>query len=156
MLEKIIRQYYDEIFRYCYHHVESRATAEDLCQDTFLSFIEHYDKYHSMGKIKNYLYTIAGNKCRDYYKKKKPLIMDKIPEQETAQCIEETVVIREMVMGLPEEFREAVILRYFQNMRYKDIAAVLAIRLSLAKYRVKKGLELLSVMEGGADGTTVN
>ena len=82
--------------------------------------------------------------------------MDKIPEQETAQCIEETVVIREMVMGLPEEFREAVILRYFQNMRYKDIAAVLAIRLSLAKCRVKKGLELLSVMEGGADGTTGN
>ena len=39
MLEKIIRKYYDEIFCYCYHHVESPALAEDLCQDTFVSFI---------------------------------------------------------------------------------------------------------------------
>lgn len=156
MLEKIIRNYYDEIFRYCYHHVGSRDTAEDLCQDTFLSFIEHYDKYHPMGKTKNYLYTIAGNKCRDYYKKKAPLIMENIPEQETGQRMEEAVVVRQMVMSLPEEYREAVILRYFQSMRYKDIADILAIRLSLAKYRVKKGVELLSDMEGGAYGTKGN
>lgn len=153
MLEKIIRKYYDEIFRYCYHHVESRIVAEDLCQDTFVSFIEHYESYRPMGKTKNYLYTIAGNKCRDYYKKKKTLTMEHVPEQETGQRIEETVIMREMVMSLPEEFREAVILRYFQNMHYKDIAAVLAISLSLAKYRVKKGLELLAAMEGGAHGT---
>lgn len=156
VLEKIIRKYYDEIFRYCYHHVGSRDTAEDLCQDTFLSFIEHYDKYRLMGKTKNYLYTIAGNKCRDYYKKKAPLIMENIPEQETGQPMEETVVIRQMVMSLPGEYREAVILRYFQSMRYKDIADILAIRLSLAKYRVKKGVELLSDMEGGAYGTERN
>ena len=85
MLEKFIRKYYDEIFRYCYHHVESRVTAEDLCQDTFVSFIEHYQEYRHMGKIKNYLYTIAGNKCRDYYRKKRPLFMAEVPEQEAGQ-----------------------------------------------------------------------
>lgn len=153
VLEKIIRKYYDEIFRYCYHHVESRAAAEDLCQDTFVSFIEHYQEYRHMGKTGNYLYTIAGNKCRDYYRKNTPLFMAEIPEQETGQGIEETVVIKQMVMSLPEEFREAVVLRYFQNMRYRDIAAVLGIGLSLTKYRVKKGLEMLAAMEGGAYGT---
>lgn len=153
MLEKIIRKYYDEIFRYCYHHVGSRTVAEDLCQDTFVSFIEHYETYRPMGKTKNYLYTIARNKCLDDYKRKKPLTMEYVPEQENEQCIEETVIMREMVMSLPEEFREAVILRYFQSMRYQDIAAVLGISLSLAKYRVKKGLELLADMEGGAHGT---
>lgn len=156
MLEKIIRKYYDEIFRYCYHHVESRATAEDLCQDTFVSFIEHYGEYRHEGKGKNYLYTIAKNKCRDYYKKNKPLVVEKIPEQEEGQRIEEEVVMKQLVMSLPEEFGEAVMLRYFQSMRYKDIATVLAIDLSLAKYRVKRGLELLSAMEGGAHGTTKN
>ena len=85
MLEKFIRKYYDEIFRYCYHHVESRATAEDLCQDTFVSFIVHYQEYRHMGKMKNYLYTIAGNKCRDYYRKKMPLFMAEVPKQEAGQ-----------------------------------------------------------------------
>ncbi|MCM1048138.1 MAG: RNA polymerase sigma factor [Clostridiales bacterium] len=153
MLEKIIRKYYDEIFRYCYHHVASRAAAEDLCQDTFMSFIEHYEDYRHEGKVKNYLYVIAKNKCRDYYKKHTPLLIEDIPEYESRECIEETVVIRQMVMSLPEEFREAVILRYFQNLRYSDIAAFFNVSPSLAKYRVKRGLELLAEMEGGADGT---
>ena len=152
MLEKIIRKYYDEIFRYCYHHVASRAMAEDLCQDTFVSFIEHYGEYRHEGKTKNYLYTIAKNKCKDYYKKKTPLFMEEVPEQEVVQSIEESIVIRQMVMNLPEELREAVVLRYFQNLRYKDIAAILKVSSSLVKYRVKKGLEMLSEMEGGGHG----
>lgn len=156
MLEKIIRKYYDEIFRYCYHHVASRAVAEDLCQDTFVSFIEHYGEYRHEGKAKNYLYTIAKNKCRDYYKKKMPLYMEEVPEQETVQSVEDTIIIKQMVMNLPEEFREAVVLRYFQNLKYKDIAVILKVSPSLVKYRVKKGLELLSEMEGGVHGTERN
>lgn len=149
MLEKIIRKYYDEIFRYCYHHVESRAAAEDLCQDTFVSFIEHYEQYHRIGKTKNYLYTIAGNKCKDYYKKHTPILMENIPEKRTEEDLEDAAVMKQMVLSLPEELREVIVLRYFQNLRYADIATVLQISPSLAKYRVKKGLAQLSAMEGG-------
>lgn len=156
VLEKIIRKYYDAIFLYCCHHVESRAVAEDLCQDTFVSFIEHYAKYHHIGKAKQYLYTIAKNKCRDYYRKHTPMILAEIPERGTEENIEESAVIKQLVLSLPEEFREAVILRYFQNLRYADIAAVLEISPSLAKYRVKKGLERLCEMEGGVYGTKGN
>lgn len=153
MLEKIIRKYYDEIFLYCFHHVGNRAAAEDLCQDTFVSFIEHYEEYRHIGKTKNYLYTIAGNKCKDFYRKKVPIPMEELPEQGTGECLEELAVIREMVTGLPDELREAVIMRYFQNLKYTEIASILKISPSLAKYRVKKGLEQLSEMEGGAYGT---
>lgn len=153
MLEKIIRKYYDEIFRYCYHHVESSALAEDLCQDTFVSFIEHYGRYRQEGKTRNYLYTIAKNKCRDHYKKQRPFIMEKVPEQEAGACMEEEVLVKYMVMCLPEELREAIVLRYFQGLKYTDIGAILKISSSLAKYRVKKGLELLAEMEGGGHET---
>lgn len=150
MLEKIIRKYYDEIFRYCYHHVESRTVAEDLCQDTFVSFIEHYREYHQIGKTRNYLYTIAKNKCRDYYKKHTPIYVEEVPEQKAEESVEESAILKQMVLGLPEELREAITLRYFQNLRYADMASILGISPSLAKYRVKKGLEQLSAMEGGS------
>lgn len=153
MLEKIIRKYYDEILLYCYHHVDSRAAAEDLCQDTFVSFIEHYAQYHHIGRTKNYLYKIAGNKCRDYYKKHAPILLKDLPEQTAEEHMEESAVVRQMVAGLPEELREVIVLRYFQSLRYTDIASILKISPSLVKYRVKKGLELLSVMEGGTYGT---
>ncbi|MCM1182377.1 MAG: RNA polymerase sigma factor [Roseburia sp.] len=152
MLEKIIRKYYDEIFRYCCHHVESRAAAEDLCQDTFVSFIEHWPEYGG-GRTKPCLYTIARNKCTDYYRKRTPIPMETVPETVAGELPEEAVVVRQMVAALPEELREAVILRYFQGLKYTELAAVMGISSSLAKYRVRKGLEILSEMEGGAYGT---
>ncbi len=152
-LERIIRKYYDEIFLYCYHHAEDRAAAEDLCQETFVSFIERYEQYRRIRKTKNYLYTIAKNKCRDYYKKHVPILMEEMPEQKGDSCMEESVVIRQMVLNLPDEFREAIIMGYFQNLRYTDMAFILKASPSLVKYRVKKGLEMLSAMEGGACGT---
>lgn len=85
MLEKIIRKYYDAIFDYCYHSVGNRSAAEDLCQDTFASFIEHYADCRNAGKIKNYLYTIARNKCTDYDRKKTPVFMEEVPKEETAE-----------------------------------------------------------------------
>lgn len=153
MLERTIRKYYDEIFLYCYHRVGDRMAAEDLCQDTFVSFIEHYGEYRHIGKTRNYLYTIAGNKCKDFYRKNVPIPVEEIPEQGTGKCLEERAVIRQMVSALPEKLREAVVLRYFQNLKYTDIAAILHISPSLAKYRVKKGLGLLAQMEGGTYGT---
>ena len=149
MLEKIMRTYYDEIFRYCWHHVGSRAAAEDLCQDTFVSFIEHYEEYHRILKMKNCLYTIAKNKCRDYYKKQVPLLVETVPERTDGSSMEDDIVMQQMILALPEELKEAVILRYLQNLKYKDIAAVLNISPSLAKYRVKRALAQLSEMERG-------
>lgn len=149
MLEKIIRKYYDEIFRYCWHHVGNKETAEDLCQDTFISFIEHYDNFRQIGKTKNYLYTIAGNKCKDYYKKKVPLLLETLPEQVDKINIEENVIMRQMIMELSAELKEVITLRYLQNLKYADIALILGISQSLVKYRVKKALEQLAEMEGG-------
>lgn len=149
----MIRKYYDEIFLYCYHRVGNRVAAEDLCQDTFVSFIEHYEEYHHIGKTKNYLYTIAGNKCKDFYRKNVPIPMEELPERGSGESLEELAVIRQMVSDLPEELKEAVTLRYFQNLKYTDIASILRISLSAAKYRVKRGIEQLSEMEGGAYGT---
>lgn len=77
MLEKIIRKYYNAIFGYCYRSVGNRSTAEDLCQDTFASFIEHYADCRNAGKIKYYFYTITRNKCTDYFRKKTPVLWRK-------------------------------------------------------------------------------
>lgn len=153
MLERTIRKCYDEIFLYCYHRVGNRAVAEDLCQDTFVSFIEHYAECRHIGRTKNYLYTIAGNKCRDFYRKNRSIPMEELPEQDTKESLEELAVVRQMVSALPDELREVIVLRYFQNLKYADIALVLGISSSLAKYRVKKAIRQLAEMEGGTYGT---
>ena len=46
----------------------AKSNAEDLCHDTFLSFIENYPDVKDDIEIKRILCTIARNKLKDYYK----------------------------------------------------------------------------------------
>lgn len=151
-LEKLIRRYYDRIYSYCYHHVNDSRQAEDICQDTFCSMLEHLEQYRHYDKFPNYLYVIAGNKCRDFYKRKKPLYLEELSEREAkggmegeAQAVEfeDRLAVRELVRSLPRELEEVIILRFYQDLRYQDIGKILQISTSLAKYRVKKAVGLL-------------
>ncbi len=67
-LEKLITENYESIYKYCCYHLNQRQAAEDLTQEVFLKFLNNLDHYRDHGKIKNYLYVIAGNLIRNYYK----------------------------------------------------------------------------------------
>ena len=68
--EWLVKKYYASIYQYCFLHVRNRDYAEDLTQDTFVRFFEALGQYKNYGKTKSYLYCIAGNIIKNYYKKK--------------------------------------------------------------------------------------
>lgn len=144
-VDHFIRKYYPDILQYCKCHCMDREVTEDLTQETFEKFFENFTVYRHSGKAKNYLYTIARNLCINYSKKKKEVVMEKLPESEENQ-VEQTddrLQMEWILNQLPEEIREIVILYYIQDMRQRDIADVLKIGLPLVKYRVKRAKELL-------------
>ena len=69
--DQFIRKYYEEILKYCNYHCHDAEYAKDITQETFIRFFINLSEYHYKGKTKNYLYTIAGNLCKNFYKKKK-------------------------------------------------------------------------------------
>ena len=71
-----IRRYYGDILRYCAYRCADTGCAEDLTQETFVRFFEKLSDYRHMGKAKNYLYTIAGNLCRNEYKRQTGVPME--------------------------------------------------------------------------------
>ena len=75
--DRLIRENYADIYAYCFRHLGHRETAEDLTQETFLRFLRNVERYREYGKIKNYLYVIAGNVIRDHYRKPKELPVEK-------------------------------------------------------------------------------
>ena len=75
-----VRKHYEEILKYCSYHCLDTSYAEDLTQETFLHFCEKISDYRYIGKTRNYLYTIAGNLCRDYYKKTKESLLEEYPK----------------------------------------------------------------------------
>lgn len=150
---QFIRKYYEDILKYCRYHCFDSEYARDLTQETFLRFFASLSVYHYSGKTKNYLYTIAGNLCKNYYKKKKEDVMEKEELEAKAGAAADPFagMVEQMDMqaalnALAEEFREVVILYYFQELKLKEIAAVLGIGLPLVKYRLRQAKKQLKAL----------
>lgn len=153
-----VHKYYEEILKYCTYHCLDMEYAKDLTQETFIRFFAKLSDYHYKGKNRNYLYTIAGNLCRDYYKRstESPLDEQILNGQSDMQENMTETVIEKMTMDwalkqLPEELREILILYYFQELKLSEIADALQIGLPLVKYRIRQAktqLETLLRKEG--------
>ena len=150
-----VRKYYAEILKYCSYHCFDILYAEDLTQETFLRFFEKLSDYRYLGKTRNYLYTIAGNLCKDYYKRAKESQLDEPPENlqttfpqsETADILNK-ITMEAALNRLPEELQEVIILYYFQGLKLKEIADTLQIGLPLVKYRIKQAKMRLKELLG--------
>lgn len=138
--------YYDKIYGYCYRHVNHRETAQDLTQEVFLRVLLHLENYRHYGKFENYLYVIAGNLCRDYYRKRRVLSLEDLELQKEERGFartEEQLVVGQALKKLPEQEREIILLRFYQDLRIKDIAKILGLKLSTVKYHLKRAQERL-------------
>ena len=132
--ERLVRKYYPSIYQYCLLHIYDTYEAEDLTQEVFARAFASLDRYREYGKVKNYLYTIAGNVVKNYYKKKKDIPLEELPEVETENRVEMVGIrldIEQEVRKLPEELREVAILSFFQELKQREIAELLQIKLEI-------------------------
>ncbi len=92
--DAFIRKYYGDILRYCACRCFDEEDAQDLTQETFVRFFSRFSDYHHKGKAKNYLYTIAGNLCKNYYKKNKAFAVDDAygAPRDTTESYEDSVI----------------------------------------------------------------
>ncbi len=94
---------------------------------------------------------VAGNLCRDFYKKKKFYSLEDVElqaEEEGFVKAEQALAVKEALDRLPELEREIIYLRFYQDRKIKDIAKILDLKLSTVKYHLKKGQELLGKEAG--------
>lgn len=70
-VDQLMQCYYNDIYIYCYTHLNDKYLAQDITQEVFLKFLQNINSYLHTGKLKHYLYIIAKNLIRDYGKKKK-------------------------------------------------------------------------------------
>lgn len=152
-VEQLVKKYYEDILKYSYRHMFGSSDAEDITQETFTKFFEHFEEYEHYGKVKNYLYVIAGNLCKNYFRKSQRIMSQDIlnePVDKMAQS-DTRIDLENALHRIPEEYREVLILYYFQNLKQKEIAKILNIGLPLVKYRIRKGKEELKKLLGEGD-----
>jgi len=157
----LINRYQKPIFNLIYRMTGSHADASDLAQDAFIKAYEQLYRFREGKKFFPWLYTIALNQTRNFLRRNKTQKtvaitecehhsgLDYAAQQEERMCAElDSRRLLGAITKLPWEYREAVILRYREELPMEDIADALSISVSGAKMRVHRGLKKLrEIME---------
>jgi RNA polymerase sigma-70 factor (ECF subfamily) len=165
LLDRLIEQYQHRLLRYLIFLSGNRELAEDLFQETWIRVLERGHKYDGQHEFSTWLYAVARNLTIDYMRKKTPMSLDGLLEDEDHPAPEpadtrptawQMVAQREdaerinaALIGIPAEYRETIVLRFQEGMPLDEIASVTGAKLGTVKSRLYRGLDLLlSRMKG--------
>ena len=153
-LNELIEIYYDDIYSFLYRRMGNKAAAEDVTQDTFIKFIKNLPYYKEKNKLKSFLFTIAINTSNDFFRGHKQDISllsldnvgEEITENETLRK-EEALIVRQAVLSLPAVQRDVIILKFYHDLKIKEIASVQKVPIPTVKTRLRRALKALKECE---------
>jgi len=166
LLDRLIEQYQHRLLRYLVYLSGNRELAEDLFQETWIRVLERGHQYDGKHEFSTWLYAVARNLTIDYLRKKSPLSLDGLMEDEehaplepvdrrpmaweVVQQHEQAERISAALVGIPAEYRETVVLRFQEGLALEEIATVTGAKLGTVKSRLYRGLNMLMSRLDGA------
>ncbi|MBO7585848.1 MAG: sigma-70 family RNA polymerase sigma factor [Bacteroidales bacterium] len=156
-LKTLITRYEKRLFSYILLSVKNKELAEDIFQDTFIKVINtiRSGNYREEGKFFQWVMRIANNLKIDHYRKMQRLpifegngeydIFDILGTREESveqKMIREQVFsdLTRMVDYLPEEQREVLTMRIYQDYSFKEIADITGVSINTALGRMRYAL----------------
>jgi RNA polymerase sigma-70 factor (ECF subfamily) len=160
----LVEKYRRPIISFMYRTTHNQATAEELAQEVFLRVYRSRESYEASAKFTTWLYRIATNlavnNARDtkHERAENQVSIDEPDEEsgttmdiaDTRMTVEQQLLrnerltaIRKVVEALPERQRMAVLMHKYQNLDYKEIAAVLKLSESATKSLLFRAYESL-------------
>lgn len=138
-----IEKQYDRIYRYCYFKLKNREAAEDITQEAFLRYLEHY-RFASPETALKYLYTIARNLCIDEYRKPAAMpLPEDIPEPSGEDDRLTNLALYQALREMPQKQQELLLLRYVNEVPISVIAALCGISRFALRRRLLAATDLL-------------
>lgn len=156
-LKSLITRHEKKVFSYIMLSVKSRELAEDIFQDTFIKVINtiRSGNYKEEGKFIQWVMRIANNLKIDYFRKVQRMpafetngefdIFDVIygtePSAEQKIITEQIYTeLRSLIQLLPDEQREVLEMRIYQDISFKDIADITDVSINTALGRMRYAL----------------
>ena len=142
----LYEKYYGDVYRYCAYRVGSLHYAEDLAQDTFLRFFR-YNGDTQLKNVKAYILKIASNVRTSHLSTHANTVElgDSIPDTYD-DMTDDQVAVRRAISALPDEYREVIILYYYNNLRTPNIAQMQNVPVSTVKTRLARAREKLKTL----------
>ena len=134
--------------------IKNEFDSEDIAQDVFVSVYFSVKKFRFESKFKTWLYRIILNRINNYYRKEKIRSIFNFGAENLESIVdntnnEEDKELYKMTYKLPKMQRNVVILKIFQDLRFKDISKILNISVNSAKVSMHKAKINLRRMVNG-------
>ncbi len=138
-------------WRIAYRFTGNSDDASDIVQEAFLRLLDASGHYQPTAKFRTYFYQIISRLCLDRGKKKQPLYLETIPDSPDprpgaadAMIRQETsIAMRTALNALPPNQRLAIVLRYYEEFNYKEIALALKTTTKAVERLLSRGRERL-------------
>ncbi len=155
-VNRTITKYADTVQRICLCHLKNHADAEDMFQNIFIKYMMYDGEFQSEEHKKAWLLCVSVNACRDYlrthfWKKAEPL--DNILYSVSAQINEDQKEVLAAVLSLPEKYKDAIYLHYYEGYKASEIAEIIGKKENTVYSLLARGRNILrNQLGGGIDG----
>lgn len=163
---KLIVAYQSPIYNLAYRMLDNANEAEEAAQETFIRAYTRLHTFDPDRPFSSWLFTIANNHCIDILRKRRYLLLsleDRLPPHQAlmtedgkgpeAQVIsgESQQLVQGLLQVLAPDLRQAIIMRYWQDMSLEEIAEVMGATVSAIKSRLFRARRRLAQV-GAARG----
>lgn len=147
--------YKDKVYSIAlYYFHGDAALAADVAQEVFLKVMSGIAGFRGNAGIGTWLYRLTANACTDRRRSASareiavgPERFDRLPAtgspERDASTAEEAARVRRAVSSLPEKLRLPVLLRYFEDLSYEEMASALDCSVGTVSSRLNRGHQLL-------------
>ena len=158
-LGEIYRRYVRRVFGLCRYMLDSRESAEDATSEVFLKLQRSIQSYDGSIPFPGWLIRVAGNRCIDTLRRRHRGRLAIVEVEDGAAVIEaassepsplgavismeERAKVRDAIARLPENYRVPLVLRYYSELSYDEIAQQLNLErnyVAALLFRAKKEL----------------
>jgi RNA polymerase sigma-70 factor, ECF subfamily len=160
----LVERYQRDLYHFLLRFTGNRASADDVFQEAFIQVFQSASQFEQGRTFRPWLFTIAANKARDHLRSRArkhaaPLqatidphhdggqeymdLLRSVESSPTERLEHEELqhLVQKSIQRLPEHLREVLVLAYFNQIPYKQIAEVLNVPLGTVKSRLHTAVE---------------
>jgi RNA polymerase sigma-70 factor (ECF subfamily) len=164
----LVQAYQKPVFNLTYRMLGNPQEAEDAAQETFLRAYSSLHQYQPEHKFSTWLFAIANHHCIDRLRKRRAVYVSiddnpvlenmtgdsPLPERQ-ALLGEQSVEMQRLLHQLEPEYRLPLVLRYWEDYSYEEIAATMEITVAAVKSRLFRARQQIAKLYGEREAATM-
>ena len=158
-MDQLVSRHHGSVYRVALGILRDEDSAADVAQETFLKAMRGLKGFRGDASFKTWLLTIAANEARGVLRRagrRKELALETVgpvpsldaPVDETMEVAEDVSRVMEALPDLPEKQRQAVTLRIFEELSFREIGAVIGSSEGAARVNYYHGIRRLREILG--------